>query len=65
MGAPHVYCSYPRDVHDLSGRYKKRDNTPYVYPGHHSWIYVYNNSLIQYINGRDITILEWLAEQRR
>ncbi|MDR3248589.1 MAG: prolyl oligopeptidase family serine peptidase, partial [Treponema sp.] len=59
MDAPHVYCSYPRDVQGLL------DNTPYVYPGHSSWIYVYNNALAQYINGRAITILEWLAEQRR
>jgi predicted peptidase len=65
LEAPQVYYSYPRDIHDKSGRYTKKDGSPYVYPGHHSWIYVYNNWLTQHIEGKEITLLEWLSRQRK
>jgi predicted peptidase len=65
LEAPRVYYSYPRDVHDISGRYKQEDGSPYVYSGHCSWIYVYNNWLTQHIDGKEVSIMEWLAAQRR
>jgi predicted peptidase len=65
LGAPSVYYSYPRDVHDLSGRYTNNDGSPYMYSGHSVWIYVYNNTLTQNIDGKDLSILNWLASQRK
>jgi predicted peptidase len=65
LDAPGVYYSYPRNICDKSGLYTKKDGSPYVYPGHHSWIYVYNNWLTQYIDGREISLMEWLASQRK
>jgi predicted peptidase len=65
LGAPQVYYSYPRHIQDKSGRYTKKDGSPYEYPGHCSWIYVYNNWLTQCINGKEITLMEWLSQQRK
>jgi predicted peptidase len=65
LEAPQVYYSYPRDIHDKSGRYLKKDGSPHRYSGHSSWIYVYNNWLTQYINGKEISLMEWLADQRK
>jgi predicted esterase len=65
LGAPHVYFSYPRDVRDVTGRYFTAEGSAVVYPGHWSWIYVYNNALSQEINGVKISILEWLSAQRK
>jgi predicted peptidase len=65
LEAPQVYYSYPRNIYDKSGLYTKKDGSPYVYSGHNSWIYVYNNWLAQYINGKEISLMEWLASQRK
>jgi predicted peptidase len=65
LDAPEVYYSYPRYIHDKSGFYRKKDGSPYVYSGHCSWIYVYNNWLTQSINGTEISLMEWLASQRK
>jgi predicted peptidase len=65
LGAPQVYYSYPRDIRDKSGLYAKKDGSSYVYPGHCSWIYVYNNWLTQHIEGKEITLMEWLSRQRK
>ncbi|GHV37388.1 hypothetical protein AGMMS49546_04990 [Spirochaetia bacterium] len=65
LGAPQVYYSYPRDVHDLYGHYTNAKGGPYEYSGHNSWIYVYNNALHQHIDGKDIGILNWLALQSK
>jgi predicted peptidase len=65
LEAPHVYYSYPRNIYDKSGLYTKKDGSPYRYPGHCSWIYVFNNWLTQNINGKEISFMEWLAAQRR
>jgi predicted peptidase len=65
LGAHQVYYSYPRDIHDKSGRYTQKDGSPYVYPGHYSWIYVYNNWLTQVIGGKEISLMEWLSRQRK
>jgi predicted peptidase len=65
LGAPHVYFSYPRDVRDITGQYFTTEGSTVVYPGHWSWIYVYNNALTQEINDVKVSILEWLAAQRK
>jgi predicted peptidase len=65
LNAPQVYYSYPRDIRDKSGRYLKKDGSPYLYSGHSSWIYVYNNWLTQYMSGKEISFMKWLAGQRK
>lgn len=64
-GAANVHLSLFDDVHDTSGLYKNADGTPFVYNGHWSWIYVYNNKPTDTINGKTTTILEWLAAQSK
>ncbi len=64
MGAE-VYFSYFDDVHDTSGKYFKEDGTAWEYPGHWSWIYVYNDECSANINGQNVKLMEWLASQVR
>ena len=60
-----VHFTYFDDVHDTSGKYFKDNGAPYEYPGHWSWIYVYNDEVSTNINGRNIKLMEWLAAQVR
>ncbi|WP_219837182.1 prolyl oligopeptidase family serine peptidase [Paenibacillus sp. R14(2021)] len=62
-GAKDVHMSLFDKVIDTSGLYKKADGTPYEYGGHNSWIYVYNNEVKDTINGKETTLMEWLASQ--
>nr|WP_232311168.1 prolyl oligopeptidase family serine peptidase [Robertmurraya korlensis] len=64
-GATNVHLSLFDDVHDTSGLYKNADGTPHQYPGHWSWIYVYNNDPVTTINGKSTTIMEWMAAQSK
>ncbi len=63
-GAPEIYFNYYKNVVDVTGQYKKENGTPYEYDGHWSWIYVYNNSPTQKIDGKEVSIMEWLAAQK-
>jgi len=60
-----VHFTFFNDVHDTSGLYKKADGSPYEYMGHWSWIYVYNDEVQEVINGRNVKLMDWLAQQRR
>lgn len=62
-GADNVHLTLFDDVHDTSGLYNNADGTPYQYPGHWSWIYVYNNEATASINGQTTTLMEWMAAQ--
>lgn len=62
-GAENVHLSLFDNVIDTSGLYKKSDGTPYEYNGHWSWIYVFNNIPTDKVNGKNITIMEWLSNQ--
>ncbi|UUZ95291.1 prolyl oligopeptidase family serine peptidase [Paenibacillus sp. P25] len=62
-GARNVQLSLFDDVHDTSGLYKQADGRPYEYNGHWSWIYVFNNECTAIMNGKQTTIMEWLAAQ--
>ncbi|MFC0477810.1 prolyl oligopeptidase family serine peptidase [Robertmurraya beringensis] len=64
-GAPNVHLSLFDNVVDTSGLYKNDDGTPYEYNGHWSWIYVYNNDVKTTIDGKEITLMEWLANQSK
>jgi predicted esterase len=69
FGAPNVHFSYYDHVTDLSGIYGGED---YYFPGHWSWIYSHaNDANFDFdnkpvlINGKDVTIMEWLAAQKK
>ncbi len=64
-GAKDVHLSLFDKVIDTSGLYKKADGTPYEYHGHCSWIYVYNNDVEKTIDGKTVTLMEWLASKRK
>lgn len=63
-GDTNVYFSFFDNVIDTTGLYQGSDGTPYEYNGHWSWIYVYNNQCSAIINGKVITLMEWLANQQ-
>jgi predicted peptidase len=63
--AKNVQFSFFDDVHDRTGLYQKEDKTPFEYNGHWSWIYVYKNECISTIDGRQVTLMEWLAAQHK
>ncbi len=60
-----VHFSYFDDVHDTSGLYFKDNGAAWEYPGHWSWIYVYNDEVEETIGGRNVKLFEWLASKRR
>lgn len=64
-GAEDVHMSLFNNVADTSGLYQKSDGTPYEYNGHWSWIYVYNNDVSKVINGKNTTLMEWLASRTK
>ncbi|SEK57050.1 Phospholipase/Carboxylesterase [Maribacter orientalis] len=68
-GAPNVHFSFYEHVVDLTGFYGGKD---YYFPGHWSWIYSHaNDANFDFnkkpvlLNGRGVTIMEWLAAQKR
>lgn len=65
LGADNIHLHYPTHVVDRTGKNLLPDGTLANYPGHFSWIYVYNNDLSTEYNGRTVTLMEWLAAQRR
>ena len=71
-GAKNVHFTYYDNVVDTSGLYKGADGNAYVYNGHYSWIYTLNNDCKLDFNGspvtvdgKEVTIWEWLATQSK
>ncbi|WP_324027338.1 prolyl oligopeptidase family serine peptidase [Maribacter sp. BPC-D8] len=67
--APNVHFSYYEHVIDLTGFYGGEN---YYYPGHWSWIYSHANHANFDFNGEpvllqgeNVTIMEWLAAQKK
>ncbi len=58
------YYSLYDCVVDKSGLYLNEDGEPYKYNGHFSWIYTLNNDCVEVIDGKTITIFEWLSHQK-
>jgi predicted peptidase len=61
-GAKEVHLSLYDHVIDLYGLYGGEN---YHYNGHFSWIYSHRNHCEKVINGKKITLMEWLAAQRK
>lgn len=64
-GAKNVHFSFFDNVIDQTGLYKKADGSAYEYPGHWSWIYVFNDKCVDTINGKTVKLMDWLAAQKR
>lgn len=64
-GAENVHFSFFDNVIDQTGLYKKADGSAYEYPGHWSWIYVFNDKCVDTINGKTVKLMDWLAAQKR
>ena len=70
-GAKNVHFTYWDKVEDLSGKYTKPNGEPFEYYGHWSWIYTLNDDCtldfdgkpVQ-VNGKDVSIIEWLGAQK-
>ncbi|WP_419211605.1 prolyl oligopeptidase family serine peptidase [Maribacter sp. X9] len=69
VGAPNTHLSYYDHVIDLTGVY---GGDAYYFPGHWSWIYSHANDADFDFNGepvlkngRPITIMEWLSNQKK
>lgn len=70
-GGKNVHLTLWEHVTDRTGRYFNEDGTPYTYIGHWSWIPMLNNQCRMDFDGqpvvwegKEVTILEWLAAQR-
>lgn len=68
-GADNVHFSYYDHVYDITGFFGGKG---YHYPGHWSWIYSHANvARLDYdgkpvkIDGRQVTLMEWLADQHK
>lgn len=64
-GAKNVHLNYFDRVVDTTGLYKDADGNPHEYDGHWSWTYVYNNKVSNTIGDKEMTIMEWLAAQKK
>jgi hypothetical protein len=68
-GAKNVHLSYYNNVVDITGFY---GGEGYHYTGHCSWVYMHaNESRYDFdgspvrVNGKPVTIMEWMAAQSR
>lgn len=66
-GALDIHYTMWDNVVDTSGKYFKAgsESEPYEYMGHFSWIYTLNNECKEEIEGKEVTIFEWLSEQSK
>ncbi|MBF4691615.1 prolyl oligopeptidase family serine peptidase [Fusibacter ferrireducens] len=66
LGAMNVHYSRFDKVVDTSGMYKAQNGVdPYEYMGHFSWVYALNNECVETIEGEEVTLFEWLADQSK
>lgn len=64
-GNKNAHYTLFENVKDATGKYNKEDGTPYEYMGHWSWIYTLNNECVETINGKEVSIFEWLSQQSK
>lgn len=63
-GAKDVHYSLFDNVVDTSGKYFAEGGSAYRYDGHWSWIYTLNNECKDTIDGKEVTLFEWLSWQK-
>jgi len=62
-GAKNVYYTWYDHMEDKSGLWFDDKGKPWSYGGHWSWIHVYNNDPKTTVNGKEISLFEWLSKQ--
>ena len=60
-----VHFSFFDRIVDETGLYTNDDGSAYEYPGHWSWIYVYNDRCEEVIDGVNTKLFQWMANQHR
>lgn len=63
-GAKDVHYSLFDKVQDITGRYVDEAGEPYEYDGHWSWIYTLNNACTEEIDGKEVSVFEWMASHK-
>lgn len=64
-GNPNVYYTRYDKVFDPSGKYLDSNKKPHEYHGHWSWIYTLDNACSQVIDGKKVSLFQWLAKQSK
>ncbi len=71
-GAKNCHFTYWDKIVDLHAGFKNEQGEPYEYMGHFAWIPVFNDDCrLDFdgkpvrVDGREVTLMEWLAAQRR
>lgn len=79
-GKPRECIKHRRNVHytrlqhvvDRTGKLFNVDDTPHAFNGHFSWIPALNNQICEdlngesvKVNGKEVTLFEWVALQQR
>ena len=62
LGAQNVHFSYYDHVIDLTGLF---GGATFHYPGHFSWVYSHTDHARTEVDGKSVSLLEWLAGQGR
>ncbi len=62
-GATDVHYTLFDKVLDTTGLYYNEAGEPYEYDGHWSWIYTLNNECKEEIDGKEMSVFEWMAGQ--
>ncbi|MCK8060216.1 MULTISPECIES: prolyl oligopeptidase family serine peptidase [unclassified Fusibacter] len=63
-GAKDIHYSLFDRVIDTSDTYKDELGNAYEYHGHFSWIYALNDECVQIIEGKRVSLFEWLSAKR-
>jgi len=62
-GAKNAHHTWYNTMEDLSESWFDEEGKPWPYDGHFSWIHVYNNLPSIEVDGRKISLFEWMAQQ--
>ncbi len=71
-GAQNVHCTYWDKIEDIHEGFKDKDGNPFEYLGHFAWIPMLNDDCKLDFDGqpvvwegREVSLLEWLAQQKQ
>lgn len=64
-GAKNIHYSLFDNVSDTSGLYFQADGkTPHEYMGHMSWLYALNNDCVEKVDGKEVSLFQWVSQQK-
>lgn len=62
--AKNAQCTWYDNIADLSGLWLDEKGNPWEYDGHWAWIPVFNNDAHAVIEGKEISLFDWLSKQK-